>query len=170
MNANCGKKEFTVPADLATGDYLIRAEEIALHAAGSPNGAQLYMTCYQVHVEGTGSAAPQGVKFPGAYSATDPGILINIYQQLDDYIIPGPEVYKAGGSSGSSPAPPVTQPTTTPAPVPSSTVTPVATQAPASSTTPAPVPTQTPEPETPAPEPETPAPVPEEEEEDCEEL
>lgn len=50
LNANCGKKEFTVPADLATGDYLIRAEEIALHAAGSPNGAQLYMTCYQVRV------------------------------------------------------------------------------------------------------------------------
>jgi len=154
LNANCGKKEFTVPADLATGDYLIRAEEIALHAAQSAGGAQLYMTCYQVHVEGTGNATPQGVKFPGGYSATDPGILINIYQNVDVYQIPGPDVYKAGGSGGSSPAQPsASQPTTTkPAPAASTTVVPVITSAPSPSAAPEPVTTQAP-----APQPETPA-------------
>lgn len=34
---------------------------------------------------GTGTATPSGVAIPGAYDATDPGILINIYQQLDTY-------------------------------------------------------------------------------------
>ncbi|KAK0124138.1 hypothetical protein ONS95_009121 [Cadophora gregata] len=105
LNANCGKRTFTVPSDLATGDYLIRAEEIALHAAGSAGGAQFYMSCYQVHVEGTGSATPTGVSFPGAYSATDPGILINIYNGVDVYQIPGPEVYVSGGASSPAPAP-----------------------------------------------------------------
>ncbi|KAH7389166.1 glycoside hydrolase family 61 protein [Cadophora sp. MPI-SDFR-AT-0126] len=99
LNANCGKRTFTVPSDIATGDYLIRAEEIALHAAGSAGGAQFYMSCYQVHVEGTGSATPTGVSFPGAYSATDPGILINIYNGVDVYQIPGPEVYVIVSSS-----------------------------------------------------------------------
>ena len=46
LNDNCGKHEFTVP-DLAPGDYLVRAEAIALHVASQPDGAQFYMTCYQ---------------------------------------------------------------------------------------------------------------------------
>jgi cellulase len=37
------------------------------------------MSCYQLTVAGSGSASPATVKFPGAYSATDPGILINIH-------------------------------------------------------------------------------------------
>lgn len=37
LNANCGKRAFTVPKSLAAGDYLVRAEAIALHAgAGNP--------------------------------------------------------------------------------------------------------------------------------------
>ena len=37
LNANCGKRAFTVPKSLASGDYLVRAEAIALHAgAGNP--------------------------------------------------------------------------------------------------------------------------------------
>jgi cellulase len=75
MNANCGKVNFTVPADIAPGNYLIRAEEIALHVAGSLGGAQFYTSCYQITVSGSGSATPATVKFPGAYSPTDPGIL-----------------------------------------------------------------------------------------------
>jgi cellulase len=34
-----------IPADIAAGDYLLRAEVIALHVAGSSGGAQLYMSC-----------------------------------------------------------------------------------------------------------------------------
>lgn len=46
LNANCGKHTFTVPSKIPSGDYLVRAEAIALHAAGSVGGAQFYMSCY----------------------------------------------------------------------------------------------------------------------------
>ncbi|KAM5543457.1 hypothetical protein V8D89_002708 [Ganoderma adspersum] len=93
LNDNCGHYTFTVPSDIAPGNYLIRAEVIALHVASSVGGAQFYMSCYQVNVGGSGSASPATVNFPGAYSAEDPGILINIYQQLNTYNIPGPTPY-----------------------------------------------------------------------------
>jgi cellulase len=90
LNDNCGKRTFTVPSSLAPGNYLLRAEVIALHAAGSAGGAQFYMSCYQLVVTGSGTTSPSGVAFPGAYKATDPGILINIYQTINSYTIPGP--------------------------------------------------------------------------------
>lgn len=93
LNDNCGKRSFKVPSNIAPGNYLLRAEAIALHAAQSAGGAQLYMTCFQINVSGSGTANPAGVKFPGAYKATDPGILINIYNTITSYIIPGPAVY-----------------------------------------------------------------------------
>ncbi|GJC78219.1 putative endo-beta-1,4-glucanase D [Colletotrichum liriopes] len=76
LSENYGKFEVTVPAGLAPGDYLLRAEAIVLHAASQPNanGAQFYMTCYQIRVTGGGSASPVGVKFPSASSAAGPGI------------------------------------------------------------------------------------------------
>ncbi|KAJ0384206.1 hypothetical protein COL922a_008879 [Colletotrichum nupharicola] len=105
INKGCGKQNFVIPSDIAPGDYLLRAETVALHAAGSEGGAQYYMSCYQIKVEGTGSAKPQGVSFPGAYKATDPGLLINIYNTISNYVIPGPAVYGSGSSgSGSAPA------------------------------------------------------------------
>lgn len=68
LNANCGKRAFTVPKNIAAGNYLVRAEAIALHAgAGSP---QPYVSCFQVKVTGGGSANPAGVSFPGAYKIT----------------------------------------------------------------------------------------------------
>jgi len=93
LNANCGKKTVMIPASLAPGEYLVRAEAIALHSASSAGGAQFYMTCYQVTVTGTGTVNPAGVKFPGAYKANDPGIQINIYNNLQSYTIPGPAVW-----------------------------------------------------------------------------
>lgn len=44
LNANCGKQDLKIPADIVPGDYLLRAEVIALHVAGSPGGAQHYVT------------------------------------------------------------------------------------------------------------------------------
>jgi cellulase len=96
INEGCGKQTFTIPSDIATGDYLLRAETVALHAAGSEGGAQYYMSCYQLHIEGSGSAAPSGAMFPGAYSTTDPGLLINIYGPIENYVIPGPALYEPG--------------------------------------------------------------------------
>lgn len=34
-----------IPEDIAPGDYLLRAEVIALHVASSTGGAQFYMSC-----------------------------------------------------------------------------------------------------------------------------
>ncbi|KAI0600110.1 glycoside hydrolase family 61 protein [Biscogniauxia sp. FL1348] len=94
LNENCGKQDVTIPADIAPGDYLLRAETIALHTASQVGGAQFYMTCYQITVTGGGSANPDGVKFPGAYSPTDPGIKIDIWgNDFKEYTIPGPPVY-----------------------------------------------------------------------------
>lgn len=45
MNDCCGKVDVPLPKDLASGDYLLRAEVIALHTASSSGGAQLYMSC-----------------------------------------------------------------------------------------------------------------------------
>ncbi|KAI5917029.1 glycoside hydrolase family 61 protein [Camillea tinctor] len=94
LNKNCGKQDVTIPSDIAPGDYLLRAETIALHTASQAGGAQFYMTCYQITVTGGGSANPAGVKFPGAYSPTDPGIKVDIWgNDFNEYTIPGPPVY-----------------------------------------------------------------------------
>ena len=42
-----------------------------------------------MQITGGGSTQPATVSFPGAYSGTDPGIKINIYQTLTSYTIPG---------------------------------------------------------------------------------
>ncbi|KAG9122557.1 hypothetical protein FRC07_001015 [Ceratobasidium sp. 392] len=122
MNANCGKVDFTIPSDIAPGNYLIRAEVIALHVAGSVGGAQFYMSCYQINVTGGGSASPATVKFPGAYSATDPGILFDLYGSYTSYTIPGPPVYVPGsGSGGGSGSTTTTKATSTTKPTTTST-------------------------------------------------
>ena len=82
LNACCGKMDVKIPEDIPAGDYLLRAEVIALHTAGSSGGAQLYMSCYQLEVSGGGDAKPDLVKFPGAYAASNPGILVNIHAAL----------------------------------------------------------------------------------------
>ncbi|KAL4242617.1 Endo-beta-1,4-glucanase D [Abortiporus biennis] len=41
---------FTIPKSLPSGQYLIRAEQIALHAATNYGGAQLYISCAQVNI------------------------------------------------------------------------------------------------------------------------
>ncbi|KAI1749100.1 carbohydrate-binding module family 1 protein [Xylaria castorea] len=98
LNTCCGRMNVKIPADLAPGDYLLRAEALALHTAGSTGQAQFYMTCYQLTVTGSGSAKPAGVKLPGAYAASDPGILVNIHAPMTAYTAPGPTVYSGGAT------------------------------------------------------------------------
>lgn len=98
MENCCGRVDVKIPTDIAPGDYLLRAEVIALHTAASLNQAQFYASCYQITVSGGGSATPSGVLFPGAYKNTDPGILVDIHQKMSTYVDPGPTVY-AGGVS-----------------------------------------------------------------------
>jgi hypothetical protein len=38
----------TIPRCLQNGEYLLRAEHIALHSAGSAGGAQFYISCAQL--------------------------------------------------------------------------------------------------------------------------
>lgn len=78
----------------------MRIEIIALHSAYGQGGAQFYTSCAQLDVGGSGTLSPSTtVSFPGAYSATDPGIQTNIYgssgQPDNDgkaYEAPGPAV------------------------------------------------------------------------------
>ncbi|KAK6528026.1 hypothetical protein TWF281_009283 [Arthrobotrys megalospora] len=102
MNDNCGKVNVVIPSGLAPGNYLVRAEVIALHAAFQTNGAQFYITCYQINVTGGGSATPSGVLLPGAYSPNDPGIYWDLYRSFSTYPLPGPTVYSGGSGPASS--------------------------------------------------------------------
>ncbi|KAL7626696.1 hypothetical protein AAE478_003470 [Parahypoxylon ruwenzoriense] len=88
---------FTIPQCLAEGDYLFRIEHVALHSASAAGGAQFYISCAQIHVAGGGgSSSPTDlVSFPGAYKATDPGLMINIYNNGGKQYQPaGPSVFK----------------------------------------------------------------------------
>ena len=91
-----GVQTITIPSCIANGQYLLRGELIALHGASSSGGAQFYMECAQINVTGgSGAKTPATVSLPGAYKATDPGILINIYYPVPTtYTAPGPAVFK----------------------------------------------------------------------------
>jgi len=86
---------FTIPPATPSGDYLFRVEHIALHSASAAGGAQFYISCGQITVTGGGSGTPSPlVAFPGAYKATDPGLLIDIYYPVPTtYTMPGPAVW-----------------------------------------------------------------------------
>jgi hypothetical protein len=85
---------YTVPACLKPGYYLVRHEIIALHSAYSEGGAQFYPGCHQLEVSGEGTQVPEKglVGFPGAYRAKDKGILYNIYG-AKEYKTPGPAIW-----------------------------------------------------------------------------
>ncbi len=74
---------FKIPAAVPSGNYLFRIEHIGLHVAQSVGSAQFYISCGQLAVAGGGSGTPSPtVAFPGAYTATDPGILLDIYYPI----------------------------------------------------------------------------------------
>ncbi|KIY66117.1 lytic polysaccharide monooxygenase [Cylindrobasidium torrendii FP15055 ss-10] len=81
----------TIPASVPAGEYLVRAEHIGLHVAGSP---QFYVSCAQISVTGGGSGNPSKVSIPGYISSDDPSITLNIYNPVPTaYTPPGPAVY-----------------------------------------------------------------------------
>jgi hypothetical protein len=101
MIAQGGLVSITVPSGLPPGEYLVRAELLALHQAyrGDP---QFYVGCAQVFLtSGAESTAgisdipkAQFVSIPGHVAAKDPGLTFNIFE--DDpasYVIPGPKVW-----------------------------------------------------------------------------
>lgn len=112
LRANKGKLDVKIPTDIAPGNYLFRAELIALHEGHERNGAQPYIGCAELTVGGSGTVNPGNlVSFPGAYTANDAGIFFNIYSgSIKSYPIPGPALYKSGSSSGTTPNPPPNPP------------------------------------------------------------
>lgn len=78
---NGGQSKVTLPATLAPGNYLIRHEIIGLHQAHTRGAAEFFPSCAQLRVGGnqSGKPAPEDlVRFPGAYSASHGGILLNV--------------------------------------------------------------------------------------------
>ena len=77
------------------------------------NKTIVYPECAQLVVTGSGTASPPSsalVSFPGAYSASDPGINFNIdsadAMKATTYQVPGPAVWNGSGSATpSEPAP-----------------------------------------------------------------
>ncbi|CAE6500658.1 glycoside hydrolase family 61 protein [Rhizoctonia solani] len=95
LKANNWVYSFKIPASLAPGQYIIRHELIALHAAYSYPGVQIYPSCLQISVTGSGtSTGPSSkVSFPGAYTPSTPGIVYDAYKGSATYPIPGPAVW-----------------------------------------------------------------------------
>lgn len=96
--ANNNSWTVEIPPSIAPGNYVLRHEIIALHAAGSANGAQNYPQCVNLAVSGTGTANPTGVLATTFYSATSPSILFDLYGTLSNYTVPGPALYSAAVS------------------------------------------------------------------------
>ena len=100
--ADGNKWSVTIPSYVAPGNYVLRHEIIALHSAYDPNGAQNYPQCINLVVTGKGTDdLSSGTPGESLYNAEEPGILINIYQDVN-YIIPGPPLYKAGQTESPS--------------------------------------------------------------------
>jgi hypothetical protein len=86
---------FTIPKNVPSGDYLIRVESIALHQANVVGGAQFYLACAQVKVTDGGNGKPGPlVSFPGAYKATDSGLILPYSPVPTSYSAPGPAVWE----------------------------------------------------------------------------
>ena len=134
-SAGFGWQKFTMPSCIAPGQYLMRVELLALHSASSAGQAQFYQSCAQIKVTGSGSFSPATsaeISLPGGYSATDAGILANIYDSsiYTSYKAPGPAVISCG-AGGAAPVSSSTKAVT-----PASSSTKAATSAPVSSKVP----------------------------------
>ena len=110
---NKGLISITLP-NLEDGNYLIRPEIIALHEANNLGKAQFYNGCGQLKITGGSVSLPSsGTDMTKAYSATDPGVYVNIYSGITSYQIPGPAVWNGSGSGSGSGGGQTTKKTTT---------------------------------------------------------
>ncbi|KAG6034704.1 hypothetical protein E4U41_006422 [Claviceps citrina] len=115
--ANNNSWQVQIPKSIAPGNYVLRHEIMALHGAGTLNGAQAYPQCFNLKITGSGKQSPAGVKGTKLYKPTDRGILANIYKPLVRYTIPGPrlipgvpafipqKIVKATATAAATPAP-----------------------------------------------------------------
>ncbi|KAI1085012.1 glycoside hydrolase [Whalleya microplaca] len=89
---------FTLPPSTPPGEYLLRSEGLALHAAHKFSEAQFYVACAQLNVTGSGVGEIGPVaKIPGLYSGYEPGVLIPVFWSfLTNYTSPGPTLWPEG--------------------------------------------------------------------------
>ncbi|KAI0854746.1 glycosyl hydrolase family 61-domain-containing protein [Xylaria cubensis] len=102
---------FPLPAETPSGEYLLRAEGMAVHAAHKPGGAQFYVSCAQIRVVGNDllpqvdSSSRKGfsdelgplVKIPGVYRGNEPGVLLpQFWSSLTRYKTAGPTLWPHG--------------------------------------------------------------------------
>lgn len=79
-----------IPTAIAPGNYVLRHEAIALHAAGQENGAQNYPFCFNLAVASSGTDKPAGKPILGMFSSTDPGIKFDLFARKGGaYPMPG---------------------------------------------------------------------------------
>jgi lytic cellulose monooxygenase (C1-hydroxylating) len=93
-NDNGDSFKFQLPSDIKPGDYVLRTEFIAMHGnmkelkgQNLKGQIQIYLHCFNINIGGTGTATPEGVTFPGAYKANEPGLTFDPYMT---YGIPDP--------------------------------------------------------------------------------
>ncbi|KAF1949845.1 hypothetical protein CC80DRAFT_520297 [Byssothecium circinans] len=90
--------EFKLPSELPDGEYLVRAEGLALHAAHKKDKAQFYVACAQIKVTGGGNGVPgPTIKFPDGYKWDSPGVFIpEFWSKITNYTSPGPKLWPEG--------------------------------------------------------------------------
>ncbi|CAI4218116.1 unnamed protein product [Parascedosporium putredinis] len=80
-----------IPEGIAPGNYVLRHEIVALHAAGQTNGAQSYPFCFNLAISSKGTDKPEGRTFEGYYTSSEVGIVWDLFGKSPaDYKIPGP--------------------------------------------------------------------------------
>ncbi|KAI1078727.1 glycoside hydrolase family 61 protein [Whalleya microplaca] len=99
MIANNNTWLVQIPASVKAGNYVLRHETIALHSAGSVGGAQNYPQCFNLEVTGSGTEVPAGTLGTALYKEDDAGIVVNIYNGLSTYAVPGPTLIAGASSS-----------------------------------------------------------------------
>ncbi|KAF3930327.1 Endoglucanase-4 [Dactylella cylindrospora] len=95
---------FKLPLAIPNGQYLLRAEHIAIHGAGTPNGTQHYISCAQINVIGGAGGNPgPTAKLPGMYQPRDPGLWFDVWwPPVTNYAMPGVSIYPPGSGASSS--------------------------------------------------------------------
>ncbi|KAG6817000.1 hypothetical protein H0H87_000895 [Tephrocybe sp. NHM501043] len=82
----------TIPENTPSGQYRVRAEQIALHVLPP----EFYVGCAQINVVNGGTGNPTKISILGHISTSDPGINLDIYSQPHpaSYNVPGPNVWR----------------------------------------------------------------------------
>jgi hypothetical protein len=86
--------EFNLPEETPTGEYLLRAEGLAIHAAHKVDSAQFYVACAQLRITGSEGVFGPTIKIPGGYQWNSSGILIpEFWSKITKYTSPGPALW-----------------------------------------------------------------------------